>query len=440
MITPLPDSQVHSNYHSVRYERKQSRADKSSAGSNHDTKNKHHTSTHINPSDPKRRYANSIKKKPIVNVVKDTTIDPCPFQLQRHRQDPSVPIQTIADVSIVGEPIFSPEPFDMSTFTNSYPHRRGRRIGQRRTHTVQKRLNSVAAYKQQLTKYVPPIVPTIDHTVKSSADDVANKNNLTMTPYVEDDTKPTSPAEDDDDKIFTTSESFKDDFLEDRNLQSVIIKPILACPSIVSKTESTIRHIHVSTVNDEDLPPPSSPTVIAEQSDHLYNIASLRIPDEFLCAPDDSPPTDADWKIAQTIPAIFPSPKATASISRINYDPLVDIPINHMKGEVIHDVYRAQVDTAAEATVTPFQHLLHSYRPYTETFKCPIRLVAALDSNATVSPLGEGLLHIPSEDENARSAMVPVRCYYSPHVSGTLLNENDLYGPLKSSIRNFRSM
>ena len=111
-----------------------------------------------------------------------------------------------------------------------------------------------------------------------------------------------------------------------------------------------------------------------------------------------------------------------------------------MKGEVLHDVYRAHVDTATEKTVTPYLHLLHMYREYTDSFRCPIRLVAALDSNATVSPLGEGLLHIPSEDKNGRSNIVMVRCYYSPHVSSTLLNENDLYGPLKPSIQNFRGM
>ena len=79
IITPLPDSQVHSNYHSVKYERKESRSDKSSAGSNHDSKNKHHTSCHLNPSGLQRRYANSIKKKPAVNVVSDKAIDPCPL-------------------------------------------------------------------------------------------------------------------------------------------------------------------------------------------------------------------------------------------------------------------------------------------------------------------------------------------------------------------------
>ena len=169
----------------------------------------------------------------------------------------------------------------MSTFTNSYPHRRGRRIGQQRTHTVKKRLNSVAAYQQQLTKYVPPIVPIIDHSVTSSASDVDNENDLTVTPYVNDDSKPVSPAEDDDDTISTASESSQDDCLEDRDIQSVIIKPILACPSIVSKIESTIRHIHVSTVFDDESPSPSPPTVIESSCDETYNIASLRIPDEF---------------------------------------------------------------------------------------------------------------------------------------------------------------
>ena len=98
----------------------------------------------------------------------------------------------------------------------------------------------------------------------------------------------------------------------------------------------------MSTVVDEIIPPPLSPTIIDEPSNHLYNIASLRIPDDFVCALDDSPPTDEEWKIARTIPAIFPAPKAIPSISHINSDPLVDIPINQMEGEVHHNVYRAQ--------------------------------------------------------------------------------------------------
>ena len=117
-----------------------------------------------------------------------------------------------------------------------------------------------------------------------------------------------------------------------------------------------------------------------------------------------------------------------------------NLPIKHMKGETLHDVYCAQVDTATETMVTPYQHLLHKYRKYNESFRYPIRLVAALDSNAAVSPLREGLLHIPSEDENGRSSIVIIHCYYLPQVSSTLINENNLYGPLKSSITHFRGI
>ena len=61
-----------------------------------------------------------------------------------------------------------------------------------------------------------------------------------------------------------------------------------------------------------------------------------------------------------------------------------------MMGQSMHDTFRAQVDTAAETTVTLHQHLLHRYRPYVDTFHNPSWLVAALDTNARVSPLGEG--------------------------------------------------
>ena len=79
-----------------------------------------------------------------------------------------------------------------------------------------------------------------------------------------------------------------------------------------------------------------------------------------------------------------------------------------MMGQSMHDVFRAQVDMAAETTVTSHQHRLHSYQPYTDTFCIPIWLVAALDSNAKVSPLGEGFLRIPSEDEHGLSSFVDV--------------------------------
>ena len=90
LITPLPDSQVHSNYHSLKYDRDQSRANKSSAGSNHDSINKHHSSCHQKPADTTQRSAKISKKKPkessAVKVVTEEAIHPCPFQLQEKRK------------------------------------------------------------------------------------------------------------------------------------------------------------------------------------------------------------------------------------------------------------------------------------------------------------------------------------------------------------------
>ena len=101
-----------------------------------------------------------------------------------------------------------------------------------------------------------------------------------------------------------------------------------------------------------------------------------------------------------------------------------------MMGQSMHDTFRAQVDTAAETTVTPHQHLLHRYCPYTDTFCSLIRLVAILDTNSKVSPLGKRILRIPSEEEHCLSSYVDLQCYFTPQVSSTLLNKNNLYGPV----------
>ena len=107
---------------------------------------------------------------------------------------------------------------------------------------------------------------------------------------------------------------------------------------------------------------------------------------------------------------MYPSPKVATSISRVNSVacPPTDVPLSQMMGQSMHDTFRAQVDTATETTITPHQHLLHHYRPYTDIFCSPIRLVAALDTNSKVSPLGEGFLRIPSEDEHGLSSYVDV--------------------------------
>ena len=52
------------------------------------------------------------------------------------RQETPTPFSTIAEISIIGKPVCSPVPFDMSKFTKSYQHHRDCHIGQHRTHIV----------------------------------------------------------------------------------------------------------------------------------------------------------------------------------------------------------------------------------------------------------------------------------------------------------------
>ena len=62
-ISPLPDFRLNLVHHLVKYEREHSRADKSSAGSDHTSINKHHTVCHLNPTIATRRPDAKIKKK-----------------------------------------------------------------------------------------------------------------------------------------------------------------------------------------------------------------------------------------------------------------------------------------------------------------------------------------------------------------------------------------
>ena len=56
-----------------------------------------------------------------------------------------------------------------------------------------------------------------------------------------------------------------------------------------------------------------------------------------------------------------------------------------------HTAIRGQFDSGADATVTNLLTYLHSYRPYTRKFKCPVRLTGAVGSD-DIYPLGEGFL------------------------------------------------
>ena len=83
---------------------------------------------------------------------------------------------------------------------------------------------------------------------------------------------------------------------------------------------------------------------------------------------------------------------------------------------------RAQFDSGADATVTNLRVYLHDYKPYNRKFKCPVRLTGAVGST-DVFPLGEGKLHVPAP---VPSGYIAIRCFYSPHLSSTLISPRDI--------------
>ena len=68
---------------------------------------------------------------------------------------------------------------------------------------------------------------------------------------------------------------------------------------------------------------------------------------------------------------------------------------------------RGQFDSGADATVTNLLIYLHSYRPYTRKFKCPVRLTGAVGSD-DLYPLGEGFLQ--SAQVTAPCGLLSTRC------------------------------
>ena len=63
LISPFPDFQLNSLHHSLKYDRVQSRADKSSTGSDHTSKHKHHSVCYLNPISAFQRDSTNKKKR-----------------------------------------------------------------------------------------------------------------------------------------------------------------------------------------------------------------------------------------------------------------------------------------------------------------------------------------------------------------------------------------
>ena len=63
LISPLPDFRLNSHHLMLKYDREQSRADKSSADSSHTSIHKHHPVCHLNPTIATRQPDTKIKKR-----------------------------------------------------------------------------------------------------------------------------------------------------------------------------------------------------------------------------------------------------------------------------------------------------------------------------------------------------------------------------------------
>ena len=96
-------------------------------------------------------------------------------------------------------------------------------------------------------------------------------------------------------------------------------------------------------------------------------------------------------------------------------------------------VFRALVDTGAWGSATCHKELIMDYTKYTSSFPCPVRLTGAITEDNGVSnsivPLGEGFILVPSWFP--QRGFVQVKVYYSPHLTGTIINEDDIMGYTK---------
>lgn len=95
LLLPIPDCQMNSIYYSLQYDRRQSRADKNSASSNHTSHKKHHDSCHLNPSVGTKRYAAKMKTEggQVVNSVLQANSNLKSVQAPKQKVSPTFPVQ-----------------------------------------------------------------------------------------------------------------------------------------------------------------------------------------------------------------------------------------------------------------------------------------------------------------------------------------------------------
>ena len=98
----------------------------------------------------------------------------------------------------------------------------------------------------------------------------------------------------------------------------------------------------------------------------------------------------------------------------ITYDPII--------------VFRALVDTGPWGSATCHKELIMTYIKYTSSFHCSVRFTGAITEDNAVSNFnvshGEGYILVPLRFQ--KFDYVRVKVYYSPHLTSTIINEEDL--------------
>ena len=93
----------------------------------------------------------------------------------------------------------------------------------------------------------------------------------------------------------------------------------------------------------------------------------------------------------------------------------------------------ALLDTGAWGSATCHKEMIDNYTKYSAKFPCPVRLSGAITDDGgdskSIIPVGEGYILVPSRFPQC--GVVRVKVYYSPHLTGTIINEEDLMGETK---------
>ena len=102
-ILPLPDCKLNYVHHSLKYNREQYRADKTSTGSNHTSSKKHHTVCHLNPPITTRQTAAMMMKKKrrgVVNFVSVSSVLLAKSKFHKQQVSPTLTVQQTYSVQV----------------------------------------------------------------------------------------------------------------------------------------------------------------------------------------------------------------------------------------------------------------------------------------------------------------------------------------------------